>query len=205
MTPRSFALAFGASFALLTPFAHADGDADVQRLANGQAQKSTWQPPGTTERYGHAEVLVHAPIAVVHKAVMDYGHYKDIDAEKFHNTRIIGKEGGGTDVYMQLPIMNGMVTLWQVMRFHDLKPLARGWAVVEGWFVRGNLRTSNAAWTMHAVDDNYTVLKFDLLLGLNVPAPQGAVDEELRDAAEKAVNAIRDKSQGTPGPVPYAP
>jgi hypothetical protein len=185
--------------------AAADADLDVQRLANGVAQKTNLQIAGTSDRYGRAEVLVHAPIAVVHKAVMDYGRYKELASDKFHNTRIIGKEDGGTDVYMQLPIMHGMVTLWQVMRFRDIKPLARGWAIVEGWFVKGNLKGSNAAWTMHAVNDDYTMLRFDLLLSLNIPAPQSAVDEELRDAAEQAVNAIRDRAQGVPGPVPYTP
>jgi hypothetical protein len=199
------AAALGAALLLAPGYAAADDDPDVKRLANGVAQKTNLQLPGTSDRYGRAEVLVHAPIGVVHKAVMDYGRYKELAADKFHNTRIVGKEDGGTDVYMQLPIMHGMVTLWQVMRFRDLKPLARGWAMVEGWFVKGNLKSSNAAWTMHAVNDDYTLLRFDLLLSLNIPAPQSAIDEELRDAAEQAVNAIRDRAQGTAGPVPYTP
>jgi hypothetical protein len=183
----------------------AEEDADLVRLKTGQSQRWNWEPPGLHDRYGHAEVLVHAPIGVVHKAVLDFGKYKELVPDKFHNARVIGKEDGGTDVYMQVPIMHGMVTLWQVMRWRDLKPLARGWAAVEGFYVKGNLRTANAAWTMHAIDESYTVLKFDLLLSLNLPAPQAAVDEELRDAAVQAVDAIRDRAQGTPGPVAYAP
>jgi hypothetical protein len=205
---RRVGLALGLlALALASPprVARAQDDPDLARLASGQSQKTNWEPPGTGQRYGHADVLVHAPLAVVHKAVLDFGHYKDLVPDKFHNARVIGKEEGGTDVYMQVPIMHGMVNLWQVMRFRDLKPLARGWGIVEGFFVKGNLRTANAVWTLHAVNDDYTLLKFDLLLALSIPAPQSAIDEELRDAAMQAVDAIRDRAQGTPGPVAFKP
>ena len=190
--------------ALAVTDARADDDPDLTRLATGQSQKWNWAPPSVGDRYGHAEVLVHAPIGIVHKAVLDFGKYKDLVPDRFHNARIIGKDEGGTDVYMQVPIMHGMVNLWQVMRFRDLKPTDQGWALVEGWYVKGNLKGANAAWTLHAIDENYTVLKFDLLLTLNLPAPQNLVDEELRDAAEQAVNGIRDRTQGVAGAVAYA-
>ena len=176
---------------------------DLAHLADGRARRSNWQPPGVEQRYGHAEVLVHAPLAVVHAAVRDYGRYKELVPSKFNNARVIGKEDGATDVYMQVPIMHGMVTLWQVMRFRDLAPLAPGWAMVEGWFIRGNLKGGNVAWTLHAIDTEYTVLAVDLLILPNVPAPQVLIDEELRDAAAQAVEGIRDRTQRVPGPAPY--
>jgi hypothetical protein len=179
------------------------GVSDVARLADGRSQRSNWQPPGTDQRYGHAEVLVHAPLAAVHAAVRDYGRYKDLVPSKFNNARVVAKEDGATDVYMQVPIMHGMVTLWQVMRFRDLGPLAPGWAMVEGWFVRGNLKGGNVAWTLHAIDPEYTLLAVDLLIVPNVPAPQMLIDEELRDAAAQAVEGIRDRTQPSPGPSPY--
>jgi hypothetical protein len=75
--------------------------------------------------------------------------------------------------------------------------------MVEGWLVKGNVKTANAAFTVHRVDDNFTILKFDLLILPNVPAPQVAIDEELRDAAMDAVNAIHDRAQGNKNVVPY--
>jgi hypothetical protein len=195
---------------LLSPssVARADGDAggdepDVARLADGRSQKTTWVPPGESRSYGHADVLVHASLAAVKKQVLDFGRYKDLVPEKFHNAHVIGKQSGGTDVYMQLPIMRGLVTLWQVMRFYDLHPLAPGWAIVEGFFVKGNLKGANTTWTMRAIDDETTWLQLDLLVVPLVPAPQSAVDEELRDAAMQGVDAMRDRAQGAPGPVPY--
>jgi hypothetical protein len=203
---RIAAMAPLAAASLFTGGAHAEHpeQADVARLADGRARRSNWQPPGVADRYGRAEVLVHAPLAVVHKAVLDFPRYKDLVPSRFHVARVLGREGDGTDVYMQLPILHGMVTLWQVMRFRDLKPLAPGWAIVEGWSIRGNLKAGNIAWTMHAIDDDYTVLTCDLLVLPNVPAPQVIVDEELRDAAAQAVEGIRDVAQSAPGPARYS-
>ena len=172
------------------------GDDDVKRLADGKSIKSNWQPPGTNERYGHAEVLIHAPFGTVKKLVLDYGHYKDLVPDKFHNSRIVGKTGGMTEVYMQVPIMHGMLTLWNVMRFSELKAVAADYCIVEGWFVKGNVRAANVAWTVKRVDDEWTILKFDLLMLPNLPAPQSAIDEELRDAAMDAVNGVHDHAQG---------
>jgi hypothetical protein len=184
--------------------AHADPDPDVARLSDGHSRKTNWVPPGAADRYGRAEVLVHAPLAAVKARVLDFASYKDFSPDRFHNVHVIGKTAGGTDVYMQLPIMNGVVTLWQVMRFRDVAPLAPGWAIVEGFYEKGNLKRGNATWTLRRVDDTTTLLQFDLLIVPLVPAPQSLVDEELRDAAMQAVDAIRDHAQAAPGPVPYA-
>lgn len=196
------------TFALCAPSssAWADGtaDPDVSRLADGRSQRKNWVPPGDTERYGHAEVLVHAPLATVKQQVLNFTVYKEFNPDRFHNVRVLDKTEHGYDVYMQVPIMNGLVTLWQVMRFHDVKPLAPGWAIVEGFFTKGNLKKGNATWTLRQVDDATTLLQFDLLILPLVPAPQALIDEELRDAAAQAIEKVRDRAQGTPGPVPYA-
>jgi hypothetical protein len=194
-------------FALLAAswsVALADQDSDVARLADGRSQKTNWVPPGTEDRYGRAEVLVHAPLAKVKDLVLDFGGYKQFVPDRFHNVHVIGKEQGGTDVYMQVPIMRGMINLWQVMRWRDVTPLAPGWAIVEGFYTKGNLKKANAAWTLRRIDDTTTLVQFDLLVLPLVPAPEALVDEELRDAAVQAVDNIRDRAQGVPGPVPYA-
>ena len=183
--------------ALSAPTANADDDsADIKRLADGKSIKSNWTPPGTTERYGHSEVLIHAPFGSVKKLVLDYAHYKDLVPDKFHNSKIVGKTGAMTEVYMQVPIMHGMLTLWNVMRFSELKATNPDYCMVEGWLVKGNVRAANVAWTVKRVDDEWTILKFDLLMLPNLPAPQSAIDEELRDAAMDAVNGVHDRAQG---------
>jgi hypothetical protein len=176
-------------------------DPDLALLADGHSRRINYQPAGLPDRYGRAQILVNAPIGIVHRIVLDYGHYKEFTAGKFHTSRVIGKSPAGTEVYFQLSVLDGMITLWQVFRFQELKPLARGWAIVEGWYVKGNIGRGNAAWTLHAVDDNRTVVTFDLLILPNVPLPQTLLDDGLRNAAGEAVEAVRDRAQEAAGPV----
>ena len=58
-----------------------------------------------SDRYGRAEILINAPLGVVHHLVLDYGHYKEFTSGKFHSSRIIGKASNGTEVYFQLPVL----------------------------------------------------------------------------------------------------
>jgi hypothetical protein len=178
--------------------ARADGvDPDAARIASaGHSLKWNWTPPGKGDRFGHAEVLVNAPLGAVRAVVTDFGHYKDLVPSRFHNARIIARQPGSTDVYMQVPILHGMVTLWEVVRFGSVQRLAPGVEQLEGQYVRGNVKTMDVIFTMHAIGEDWTVLKLDLLLLLNIPAPQWAIDEELRDAAMQAVDAMHDRAQG---------
>ncbi len=98
-----------------------------------------------------------------------------------------------------------MITLWQVFRFQEVKPLARGWAIVEGWYVKGNIGRGNAAWTLHAIDDERTLVTFDLLVLPNVPLPQSLLDQGLRNAAGQAVEAIRARAQEAAASAPSSP
>jgi hypothetical protein len=184
----------------VTPDTHDEDDADLAALADGHSHRTNFQPSGLADRYGRAQILVNAPIGIVHRIIVDYGHYKELTSGKFHTSRVIGKSPAGTEVYFQLSVLDGMITLWQVFRFQELKPLARGWAIVEGWYVKGNIGRGNAAWTLHAIDDNRTVVTFDLLILPNVPLPQTLLDDGNRNAAGEAVEAVRARAQEAAGP-----
>jgi hypothetical protein len=180
------------------------GDVDVDRIAAaGHTIRSNWTPPGKDQRYGHAEVLVHAPIAAVRKVVLDYAHYKDLSGDRIKATRIVAKDAGNTDVYTRIPIMNGLLTVWYVVRYAPLKVVSPGTEMVEGQMVKGNIRAMNGVWNMRSVNDEWTVLKLDLLMLPDVNIPQAWIDESLRDAAADAVNAIHDRAQGDPTWVPW--
>jgi hypothetical protein len=201
-------LAAAALLAALPSSAHADGastgDGDVERIAAaGHTLKWNWTPPGKDRRYGHAEVLVHAPIAAVRTVVQDYGHYKDLAGDKIKTTRIVGKEAGSTDVYTQVPIMNGLFTVWYVVRYAPLKVVSPGTEVIEGQMVKGSLRAMNGVWTMRSVNDSWTLVKLDLLALPNVMVPEAWIDEGLRDSAGQAIDAVHDRAQGDAHWVPY--
>jgi hypothetical protein len=184
--------------------AHADNvDVDASRItAAGHSLKWNWVPPGHAERYGHAETLIHAPLASVRRNVLDYGHYTDFLPARFKASRIIGHQPDrSTDVYIQISVLNGVLALWNVSRFGPPHQASPGIEIVEGRMLpgRGNVDDMDAIWTLRSLGDDWTVLKFDLLLKPGIPAPQSVIDEELRDCAMFAVDKVHDKAQGAPG------
>lgn len=153
--------------------------------------KTNWSPPGKQERYGHAEGLVAATPEAVRAKLVDFAHYKDLAGPKFKSVKVVDKQGTNTDVYFQLPIMKGLFTIWYVTRFAPARAAAGG-DVVEGTFVKGNIKNMHIAFkVLPGPDEKSSVMTCDLLLSPSVPAPQGAVDEELRDACGDAINAVK--------------
>ncbi len=202
VSPTDGVAAQGASPAA-TPSAAAAGDgawpygpaqsaedrlAQLERLKNDPGPiKSNWVPPGKRDRYGHAEGLISSPPDSVRAKLVDFMHYKDLAGPKFKSVKVVDKQGQNTDVYFQLPIMKGMITIWYITRF----PPLRG-DVVEGNYVKGNIKGMHIAFTVHpGADDRSSILVCDLVLQPNVPAPQSALDEELRDACGDAIHSLR--------------
>ncbi len=182
------------------PFASAptedDKKAQLDRLAKDQGPiRSNWTPPGKSERYGHAEGLIAAPYDAVKTRLTDYPRYKELAGRKFKKVSVVDKQASGTDLYFQLPIMKGLVTIWYVTRFGAPRPAPGGGDVIEGKFVKGNIKDMQIVFTLRpGPDDKSTVLVCDLNLAINIPAPQDALDEELRDACGDAVNAVRART-----------
>jgi hypothetical protein len=180
-------------------------DPEAARIASvGHSMKWNWVPPGRSQRFGHAETLVHAPIAQVRRLVQDFANYRQL-ASSITTSRVVGHEpDGATDVYIRMGVMNNTIQLWNVTRFQPPKS-ANGTEVIEGQMVqgKGNIDDCATVWTLHAAGDGWTVLKFDFLLRPGVPAPQSLLDEQMRDSAMDAVNSIHDRAQGTKDFVPY--
>ena len=176
----------------VSAFSAADRDAQLERLKKDPGPiKSNWVPPGKSDRYGHAEGLISAAPDAVRAKLADFQRYKELAGPKFKSVKVVDKNGQDTDVYFQLPIMKGLVTIWYVTRFPPSRP-AGGGDVLEGTFVKGNIKSMHIAFTVRpGVDDKTSVLVCDLILRPNVPAPQSALDEELRDACGDAINSLR--------------
>lgn len=167
----------------------------VKKDPNGPI-KSNWTPPGKGDRYGHAEGLIPAPVDKVRTKLTDYQHYDELAGPKFKSVKVVDKQGASTDVYFQLPIMKGTVTIWYVTRFAQAKSVTGG-DVIDGTFVKGNIKGMHLAFTVRpGPDASSSVMVCDLLLQPNVPAPQTALDEELRDACGDAINALKKTVSG---------
>jgi hypothetical protein len=206
---RLFALPAAFAMLSISP-AHAGADArdpDATRIsAAGHSLKWNWTPPGRTDRYGHAETLIHASLPAVRQHVVDYARYHEFVPGKFKTSRVVAHQpDGSTDVYLQIAVLHGLVTLWDVTRFAPPRLAAPGVETIQGRMVpgKGNVDDMDVVWTMRALDADWTLLKLDMLLKPGLPAPAGAVDEELRDSAMYAVDAVHDRAQGSPGIAPW--
>lgn len=189
------------------PFAPAPSEGDLraqeERLAKDQGPiKMNWVPPGKSDRYGHAEGLIAAPYDVVKARLLDFPHYKELAGPKFKKVSVVDKSSSGTDLYFQLPIMKGLVTIWYVTRFGAARPGMGAAEIIEGRFVKGNIKDMQIAFTIRPAPgpEPKTILVCDLNLAINLPAPQAALDEELRDACGDAVNAVRARTTQPPPP-----
>jgi hypothetical protein len=174
-----------------------EAEADAVRLsAAGRTLKWNWTPPGQSKPFGHAEAVIGAPLATVRQVVLDFERYPSFASSRFKVARVLKRDAGNTEVYMQFSVLHGLLKLWHVTRFAPPRAAGAGTEIIEGTFVRGNIKDARTSWTLREVDANTTVLKADILLTPDIPAPQSALDEELRDAAQQAVDGVREKSQG---------
>jgi hypothetical protein len=182
------------------------GDPDAVRIAAaGHPLKWNWTPRGKSQKFGHAETLIHAPVDTVRRLVVDYGHYTLL-AGSITTSRVVAHgPDGSTDVYLRMGVLNNTFSVWNVTRFTPIRTAPEGGEVVEGQMVpgKGNIDDSAFVWTMHPAGDGWTVLKFDLVLRPGLPAPQSLIDEQLRDSAMDAVDSIHDRAQGSKGIGPY--
>lgn len=158
-------------------------------------RKWSFVPHGRSERFGHAEAVVAAPVSFVRDQATDFAHYKDISNGRIRTSRLVDKRAGSTDVYLQVPVLHGMVTLWQVIRFEDIHRAPDGTETLTGKLVTGNVRAAEITITIRPTDAGHSVASCDLLLVPQFAAPQSAIDAEVRDAAESAVRAFASHAE----------
>jgi len=184
----------GLAIALCAPLAYAD--TDVTRLeAAGGTMKWSFVPIGRHERFAHAEMLVSAPVDVVREQATDFAHYKDMSHGRVQRSRLVDRRPGATDVYLQVPVMRGMITLWEVLRFSDVHREADGTQSFTGTLVRGNVRAAEMTIRMRPAPSGRSVVECNLLVTPEFLAPQSMVDSELRDAAADIVHAFGNRAE----------
>ena len=189
-------LAMGVFGAAGTP-ARADGaePTETERLVRSHAtERYSVAVPGYSIRAGGGMTAINAPLSTVRRVVTDYGHYADF-MPRFQKSRIVGKSGPNTDVYLQVSILHGAANIWAVTRFGP--PVAEGAGErIEGRLhAQGNVDQLLAIWHLLPVDDNHTIAKIELLIVPKLPLPGSVVTPELEYASDQAVSATRDRSE----------
>ncbi|KYG05288.1 hypothetical protein BE21_41725 [Sorangium cellulosum] len=180
----------------LSPRAARAADAESEKLASlGKALRYTLKTtaPASTIDTGGAAILIKAPLPTVRKIVTSYGSYKSF-ITSFDQSRVLAKRKGTSEVYLQVPILNGAAHIWTVA---DMSPPTKDGAdeVISGRHKRGNVADFRARWRLRAVDEHHTILKLELFVDPKLPFPPSAVTTQLARAADKAVTAVRSRAQ----------
>ncbi|KYF64841.1 hypothetical protein BE04_13595, partial [Sorangium cellulosum] len=160
----------------LSPRAARAADAESEKLASlGKALRYTLKTtaPASTIDTGGAAILIKAPLPTVRKIVTAYGSYKSF-ITSFDQSRVLAKRKGTSEVYLQVPILNGAAHIWTVA---DMSPPTKDGAdeVISGRHKRGNVADFRARWRLRAVDEHHTILKLELFVDPKLPFPPSAV------------------------------
>ena len=151
--------------------------------------------PYSDTNAGAARGNVDAPEDVVRGVVLDYKNYASF-ISRFEKSRVVGRSGDKTDVYLQVPILKGAAKVWAIVRFEPVKQVDGG-EIVEGHMVngKGNVKRLDATWRLKKLDDTTTQVVLELLIVPDMPVPDSLVVPEVRFAAAKAVEGSRDEAE----------
>lgn len=149
--------------------------------------------PQSSMPAGAAKTIVAASPDIVRSLVLDYGKYAGF-IKSFESSRVVGRNGDKTDVYLQVPILKGAAKIWAVVRFEP--PRADGDSeLVVARMIKGNVKRLDANWRIRKIGEDSTELKLELLIVPSFPAPVSIVIPEVRDAAATAVSGVRGAAE----------
>lgn len=148
--------------------------------------------PQSSRPAGVARTLVTASPELVKSIVQDYGHY-DRYIKPFEKSRVIGKSGDKTDVYLEVPILKGAAKIWVVLRM-DPPKMVGDTEVISARMIKGNLKQMNANWKMKRTADNKTELELEILIIPSLPVPDSLISSEAQHAAFKAVTGLQTEA-----------
>jgi ribosome-associated toxin RatA of RatAB toxin-antitoxin module len=144
-------------------------------------------------RAGAARVHVAAPVKVVARVVQSYAKYSDF-MPRFEKSRVVGRSGKKTDVYLQVPILKGAARIWAVLRMEP--PRTRGdETVIRGKMIKGNVKRLDATWRITRIDADNSQLNLEMLIVPSLPVPGSMVTGEVAFAADKAVMGSRERAE----------
>lgn len=156
--------------------------------------------PGSDRPAGGARTVVLASPEVVKKVVLDfdrYAYYFDPDKGKNPQrkwaSRIVGRSGDKTDLYLEVPILKGAAKIWAIIRFDPPKKVGDT-EVVVGRMIKGNVDQLSAKWKLRPADDNRTELQLEFLVVPKIPVPDSLLSSEARSAAAKAVTGMQGEA-----------
>jgi hypothetical protein len=182
-------------------------------LASGNALAST---PNEVERFstrlpesdrpaGGARTVLTASPELVKAVVLDFKNYaiyfdpdKGKNPQRKWTSRVVGKSGGKTDLYLEVPILKGAAKIWAIIRFDAPEREGDAW-IMRGRKIQdkdkdtGNVRELSAKWKMRTTEQG-TELQLEFLVVPKLPVPDSLLSNEALSAAFKAVRGMKDEA-----------
>lgn len=152
---------------------------------------TTLPEPNTDVQWGRAEGVVDAPLDRVMAIVQDYGNYAAF-LPNFKVSRVLSQRGASANVYMEVGILKGTVTIWAQLAIRA-KPNQGETRVIEARMTEGNITRMNARWEVTPITATQSKVVFQMLIDPDLPVPSSLVTEQNRKAAERTIRALRKR------------
>jgi hypothetical protein len=185
------------ALSLVALFVLASGNA---LATNDEVTRFDTKLPESNRPAGGARTVVAASHDTVKSVVMDFGRYayyfdpdKGTNPQRKWASRVVGKSGDKTDLYLEVPILKGAAKIWAIIRFEPPRKVGDT-EVVVGKMIKGNVDQLSAKWKLKPAADNRTELQLEFLVVPKLPVPDSLLSSEARGSAAKAVNGIRLES-----------
>lgn len=200
MTKSSTGLIVAISLMLFAPLLSARSS-EVQRLRelSPKAERYSVETPYSSTKAGAARVYVDAPVHVTKQTVTDYANYGKM-IESFDEAKVVGRHGDKTDVYLKVPILGGLTSIWGILRFNLPEQVGEDEYVVKAKLVKGNVKRFDAFYRIRRIDEQSALLNLEMLIVPKLPGvPRSLVTKEVSKACDKAVRRLRDGAQRMKG------
>lgn len=196
LRPRTVLAHLLAAFLLLPAASRAQAQTAATPAEEALAISSRSLPePGTSVEWGRAEGIVDAPLDRVMAIVEDYGNYAAF-LPHFKVSRVLSQRGASANVYMEVGILKGTVTIWAQLAIRAKRPEGDT-RIIEARMTEGNITRMNARWEVTPVSPTQTRVMFQILIDPDLPVPSSLVTRQNVKASERTIGAVRKRLLAT--------
>jgi hypothetical protein len=145
---------------------------------------------GTLVRMGRSELVIRAPMELVVRQMTDYAHYHEF-MPHVRESRVVRRNRGATDVYMQVPLGGSLGVIWALLRLDSRRTPER--FTLDGQAVDSNMDRFETHTVIERVpgDPSATRLTFRMLALPRLPFPSSVFTREMRDATRTITQNLR--------------
>jgi hypothetical protein len=145
---------------------------------------------GTLVRMGRSETVIDAPMEMVVRAMTDFTSYSEF-MPHVRESRIVRRNRGATDVYVQVPLGGSLGVIWALLRIDTQRQPNR--VELRGHSVDSNMDRFDTHAVIERIEGSTprTRLVFEVLALPRLPFPSSVFTREMRDAARTVSNNLR--------------